>query len=73
MGYCPFSSLSHDTMDCIMTQGVGACCRGATTWPGGPTTRPVRATTRLACAHGRLAARARGLASGVCHDTNIVS
>ena len=28
MGYCPFSSLSHDTMDCIVTQGAGACSRG---------------------------------------------
>ena len=28
MGYYPFSSLSHDTMDCIVTQGAGACSRG---------------------------------------------
>ena len=28
MGYCPFSSMSHDTMDCIMTQGAAACSRG---------------------------------------------
>ena len=28
MGYYPFSNLSHDTMDCIVTQGAGACSRG---------------------------------------------
>ena len=40
MGYCPFPSLSHDTVHCIVTQGAGACSRVATTWPGGPATRP---------------------------------
>ena len=40
MGYCPFSSLSHDTMDCIMTQGAGACCRWAIIRPEGPATLP---------------------------------
>ena len=61
-GYCPFSKMSHDTMDCIMTQGAGACCRGATIRPGGPTTRPhdtaSKATTRPARAQGSAAARA---------------
>ena len=28
MGYIPFSNLSHDSMDCIMIQGAGACSRG---------------------------------------------
>ena len=27
-------------MDCIVTQGIGACSGVATIWPGGPTTRP---------------------------------
>ena len=63
MGYCPYSSLSHDTMDCIVTQGAGACSRVAMIRPGGPATwshdTANRATTRLACAQGRAAARAR--------------
>ena len=28
MGNCSFSSLSHDTIGCIVTQGSGACCKG---------------------------------------------
>ena len=35
-----FSSLSHDTMDCIVTQGTGASSKGATILPKGPTTQP---------------------------------
>ena len=49
MGYCPFSSLSHDTMDCIVTQGAGACSRGLRQGQEAlrhdPTTRPTWATT----------------------------
>ena len=56
MGYCPFSSLSHDTMDCIVTQGAGACSSGATARLGGPATRPT--------ARKGVRQRARDLASG---------
>ena len=74
MGYYPFSSLSHDTMDCIVTQGAGACSRGPrysqealrhgpTIRPRGPATRPhdtvSRATTRLACAPSERRMRSR--------------
>ena len=40
MGYCPFSSLSHDTIDYIVTQGARTCSKVATTRPGGPATQP---------------------------------
>ena len=62
MGYCLFSSMSHDTMDCIVTQGAGACYKGATIWPGGLVTRPhdtaSKAITRLGRAQGIVVARA---------------
>ena len=40
MDYCPFPSLGHDTVHCIVTQGVGARSRVATTRQGGPAIRP---------------------------------
>ena len=76
MGYCPFLSLGHDTVHCIVTQSAGACSRVATTGPGGPATRPHdmanmghdtvdRAQGRTAArTQGCAAACARGLASG---------
>ena len=33
VGYCPFPSIGHDIVHCIVTQGVGACSRVATTRP----------------------------------------
>ena len=59
MGYCPFPSLGHDTMHCIMTQQAWARKGWATiqptTWPRDATTRP--------------AAHARDLVGGESRDT----
>ena len=78
------SSLSHDTMDCIVTQGswvqpgvpqysrAGAGARSKTLRYG-LTTRLARATTRPACEQGR-ATRACGWhRHGVSRDTKFVS
>ena len=47
MGYCPFFVLGHDTIDCIVTQGLGG--RAGRAWPG----------ARLSeCVLGRAAVRA---------------
>ena len=73
MGYCPFSVLSHDTVDCIMTQehrGSRRDKQGTTTIRLCDTVRrghdtDKRATIRSACA------RAHGLAR-LSHDTNCI-
>ena len=63
-----FSSLSHDTIDCIVTQGSRGVQQGATIRPGalrhGPMTRPARAMIRPAHTQGSAASRARDLAIG---------
>ena len=75
MGYCSFSSMSHDTMDCIVTQGAGACSRVATTPPEGLVTQPHDTANKGhdtvdLCAGAR--ARARMAWPGVSRDTKIV-
>ena len=63
MRYCLFSSLSHDTMDCIMTQGAGGCSRGPRhgqeALRHGPMTRPARGHDTAGLLVGASGARAR--------------
>ena len=73
MSYCPFFSLSHDTMDCIVTQGAGACCRGG---GGGGGHDTARRPCDTAPRHGwparkGMQQRARATLSGVSCDTMI--
>ena len=84
MGYCPFSSLGHDTTDCIVTQGrAGAVSRRGDMTPRRCDTTPRRCDTTLkrpairpaGPRHGRPTCgasgspHAHGLATVVCHDT----
>ena len=75
IGYCPFSSLSHNTMDCIVTQGTGACSRVATTRPRGPTTQPHDTASKGSDTVGlRIGASDAHIAwPGVSRDTKIIS
>ena len=71
MGYCPFFFvLSHNTANCIVTQGAQQACMArqdtATIWPTGATIRP-------ACAQGRAAPERGGGLASVGHDTIFVS
>ena len=53
MGYCPFSSLGHDTTDCILTQGkAGARSKRCDTASRSPAILPVGPAIRPACARG---------------------
>ena len=53
MGYYPFSSLGHDTIDCIVTQGkAGARSRRCDTAPRSPAIRPVGPAIRPAYVRG---------------------
>ena len=68
MGYCPFSSLGHDTTDCIMTQGwAGArnrhgdtAPRRCNTAPRCPAIRPARGYDTADLRAGARGAHARG-------------
>ena len=69
MGYCPFSSLSHDTMDCIVTQGSWAQLQGPRHGQSGAMIRPsVHPTTRR-CERGLGAVCAAQAGSGCAHCT----
>ena len=76
MGYCPFSSLGHDTTDCIVTQQGWVCareryCRAGACWGGAVGLRHGQQEWRQGRpAHGASGnVRARGLATRVCRDT----
>ena len=77
MGYCPFSSMSHDTMDCIVTKGAEACSRGATIWPRGLATRPYDTASKgrymAGLRIGQAARASRCPGHGVSRNTKFVS
>ena len=76
MGYCPFSNLGHDTIDCIMTQARRGAQKGATIWPAtlrhSPTIRPGGAATQPACLRSEQQCARCGLATGERRNTKIL-
>ena len=69
LGYCPFPScLSHDTVDCIMTQDANGQAGSATIRLDWAMTRLSNVATRpvLGLQHGALHATTRRPASAVC-------
>ena len=78
MGYCPFSVLSHDTVDCIVTQArrgsLGQARHGHDTTLRQGEERPRHGQERLRYGRptrkGKQRAREGLAAEGLCRDTN---
>ena len=73
MSCCPFSSLGHDTSNCIVTQGkagrAAGCCD---TVPRRPAIQPGGLATQPAYARGERQRARAAWPLGVCHDKKFV-